>query len=361
MKIIHKIGRIVALLISVSSLTIAIAGVGSNPLFAQVVRVESGPEVGHGFLVMHGGGCYMVTPRHVTGTNRTAVIKTASPMRSATAAMQTPFWEGMDLAIGVVQAAGLEGYCRIPLSQIDQELTVDAGQPMHLLRLRDSGEVERLPLEFEDAGYLTFTSRMRRVDDAFYRGTSGAFAFVGERPMGMVITTTDGRAGQFIRIEEIHKNISRWVQRSVRFGTAAPVSTTPQLGDGMRIVLHSVTQPPLTSDVIPENMLQSGSYVFPAGRNQIIFRIPGMAPSAFSQIDIRSDPEAAYALPRQIRVEVSTASEPTTGWRHFAEAEMAPDGVFTINRSAQLARWVRLTVETAQDFGAIGISAVSMY
>ena len=333
---------------------------GSNPLFAQVVRVESGSEVGHGFLVTHGGGCYVITPRHVTGTNRTSIIKTATPMLTATAVMQAPFWEGMDLAIGVVQAAGLQGYCRIPLSQIDQELSVDAGQPMHLLRMRDSGEVERLPLEFEDAGYLTFTSRMARIEDSFFRGTSGAFAFVGERPMGMVVTTTDGRAGQFIRIEEIHKNIARWVQRSVRLGTEAPVSTTSPIGDGMRIVLHSVTQPPLSSDVVPENMLGEGAYVFPAGRNQIIFRIPGVTAGALSQLELRSDPQSDYALPRQIRIEVSTAREPTTGWRHFAEVEMTPDGVGAIERSAQLARWVRLTVETAQGFGAIGIETVSM-
>jgi len=355
-----EICRIFALVLPAVAIMLAIGSASSNPVFAQVVRVESGPEVGHGFVLRHGGVCYLITPRHVTGSRRIATVKTASPMRSASAAMESPFWDGMDLAIGTVRAEGLGDYCRTSLTQLDQSLEVDAGQPMHLLRLRDTGEAERIPLEFADARYLTFTARMARQEDTFFRGTSGAFALVGDRPMGMVVTTTDGQEGQFIRIEELHQNVARWVQRSVRFVGAAPSADTVPLGDGMRIVLHSVTQPPLTSDTAPENMRQEGAYVFPAGRNQIIFRIPGVNPGALARIDLRSDPDAAYALPRLIRVEVSTAAEPSTGWRYFAEAEMAPDGVLAINRSAQNARWVRLTVETAQDFGAIGIESVSM-
>jgi hypothetical protein len=355
-----EICRIFALVLSAATFMLVISSASSNPVFAQIVRVESGPEVGHGFVLRHGGVCYLITPRHVTGSRRIATVKTASPMRSASATMESPFWDDMDLAIGTVRAEGLGDYCRTPLTQFDQSLEVDAGQPMHLLRLRDTGEVERSALEFEDARYLTFKARMARQEDAFFRGTSGAFAFVGDRPMGMVVSTTDGQEGQFIRIEELYQNIARWVQRSVRFVGTAPSADTAPLVDGMRIVLHSVTQPPLNSDTAPENMRQEGAYVFPAGRNQIIFRIPGVNPGALARIDLRSDPDADYALPRLIRVEVSTATEPTAGWRHFAEAEMAPDGVFTINRSAQLARWVRFTIETAQDFGPIGIEAVLM-
>lgn len=311
-------------------------------------------------MVLHGGTCYVLTPRHVTGTRRVATIKTATPMRSATASMEAPFWDGMDLAIGTVRAEALDGACRLPLGQLDQSLSVDAGQAMHLSRLRDSGEVERVPLDFVDARYLTFSAIMSRADESFFRGTSGAVAYVGERPMGMVITTSDGREGQFIRIEEIYLNVARWVNRSVRFGTPAPALAAPAAGEGMRIVLQSVSQPPISSEHVPENMLSEGAYIFAAGRNQIIFRLPGATPTALSRIEMRSDPDAGYALPRQIRVEVSTAADHGSGWRNFATADMAPDGVLLVNRSAQLARWVRLTVESAQDLGPVGIARVSM-
>lgn len=355
-----KAFRICSPLLLIFKLTLAIGLLASNFVYGQIVIVESGPETGHGFLTQHGSVCYLITPLHVTSTRRVATVKTAAPMRSATAIMEAPFWEGLDLAVGTVRTEGLGDYCRVPLTQLDQALAAENAEPLHLVRMLGTGEIERLPLEFQEATYLTFHASLARIEDDFFRGTSGAFAMAGDRPMGMVIETADGRSGRFIRIEEIHQNVGRWVQRSIRLPTAS-IAQPVEMSEGMRIVLHSVTQPPLSSDVVPENMLGAGTYVFPAGRNQIIFRIPGVQPVGLSRIEVRSDPDADYALPKQIAVEISTAAEPNAGWRRFAESEMAPDGVFSINRSQQLARWVRITVKTAQEVGAIGVSAVTIH
>lgn len=341
------------------AVTLLISLLASNPVSSQIVIVESGSETGHGFLVQHGRVCYLVTPRHVTGTRRVATVKTAAPMRSATAVIELPFWNGMDLAIGTVRAEGLGDYCRFSLAQFDQTVEAESGQRMHLTRIRSTGEIERLPMEFRDTSYLTFDTILTRAQDSFFRGTSGAFAMSGDRPVGMIIESPDGRIGRFIRIEEIHQNVARWIQRSIRL-PSAPVTQPSRVIEGMRVALHSVTQPPLNSESVPENMLGEGAYVFPAGRNQIIFRIPGVQPVGLSRLDIRSDPDADYALPKQIIVDINTAADPTSGWRRFSDAEMAPDGTYSIHRSQQLARWVRLTVETAQEFGAVGIASVAL-
>ncbi len=70
-----------------------------------------------------------------------------------------------------------------------------------------------------------------------------------------------------------------------------------------------------------------------------------------------SDIDADYAIPRNIRIDVSSAPDGNRP-RFFGAAEMGPDGVFDFSRAPTLARWVFITVNDAWENGAIGISAV---
>lgn len=126
-----------------ASVTISTASLIASALDAQTVRVDSGPEVGHGLMIRHQETCYLVTARHVVDERPNASVRSAVPVESGTATMQTPFWPGMDLAVGVIRGA-IEDRCALTLDRISGELAAESVSLPELVRLRDSGEVERI-------------------------------------------------------------------------------------------------------------------------------------------------------------------------------------------------------------------------
>jgi hypothetical protein len=231
------------------------------------------------------------------------------------------------------------------------------------VRLRDTGEVERSPLRIAATSYLTFTGEMLRPDETLFRGSSGSFAMAGDRPLGMIVSTSpDGRTGDFIRIEEIEPNLRRWMTR--RVGLEAPAATGSATGpdaagegDGIAVRLVSAARPPIGSEFIPENMLGAGAYIFEPGVNRMEFRIPGAESVALSRVVLETASEAGHAMPNEVRIEVSSSPE-GGNWRRFGSAVMAPDGILDLRRSAQLARWVAVTVLSARAEGPVRIDRI---
>ena len=106
----------------------------ASSLDAQTVRVDSGPEVGHGLMIRHQETCYLITARHVVDGRPIASVRSAVPVEPGTATMQTPFWAGMDLAVGVLRGA-IEGRCTLTLDRISGDLAAEsAGKPGRILR-----------------------------------------------------------------------------------------------------------------------------------------------------------------------------------------------------------------------------------
>jgi hypothetical protein len=347
--------------IAVLTLSIVIVGQFASDLQAQTVRVDSGSQVGHGLMVRHQDTCFLVTARHVVEGNPIAAVRSAAPTEPGTATMQTPFWPGMDLAVGVLRGV-IEGRCTLPLERLSGGLGAETVADPELVRLRDNGEVERAPIRIATTSYLTFDGVMVASEDTIYQGSSGAFAMSGDRPLGMLISTTDGRGGQFIRIEEIEPNLRRWITRRVGL-TSRPVTAGVTAGAedasaaAIPVTLVSAARPPIGSDFVPENLLGPGAYIFEPGINRIEFRVPGSEAVSLSRVVIETAADSGDALPSDITLEVS--NRPDGGnWRPFHAGTMAQDGVLDLRRSAQLVRWIAITVRSAQSEGPVRIDRV---
>ena len=328
---------------------------------AQTVRIDSGEQTGHGVMLRHGNTCYVVTAAHVVDASPIATVRTAAPVVAATAVIHSPFWAGMDMAVGVLHGADILPRCTMTLRELaDGVLRGDTLRAPALVRLRDSGEVERMPLRLDATGYLEFTAAPLDPEDSFWRGSSGAFAMDGAALLGMVVRTdAGGRGGHFIRIEEIGANLERWISRGVSLPTgAAPGATGPVgAGEGLRMQLVSAQRPPIGSDHVPENLIGPGAYVFEPGRNRIVFRLSGGTAVPVSGLRLHSDPADGQTMPKAVRVEVSSTADGDR-WRAFLEGEVAPDGRLHLRRSSQLARRVAVTVLSAREEGPVRIDQI---
>jgi hypothetical protein len=266
----------------------------------------------------------------------------------------------MDFAIGVVRGP-VEEKCTTTLDDLSSKLTAASGRHAQLLRLLPSGEIERIDMSIINTGYLTLDARIEEGSSELFKGTSGAFLFDGDKPIGMIVEALSATEGRFIRIEELHLNLARRLNRKAGFQAAASNSTpvaNSDHGDNLPLEFVRASRPPIYPDVGEANMLGDGSYVFDLPRpNRIAFKIKSPGAVALSNVRVFSDVDAEYAIPRNIRIDVSSAPDGNRP-RFFGAAEMGPDGIFDFSRAPTLARWVFITVNDAWENGVIGISAV---
>jgi len=331
----------------------------SMPLMAQTVAIHSGEEQGHGFLVRDGATCYVILPKHVAAGRRSVTVFSAAPVVHSSALIETPFWDGMDLAIGVVRGE-VESRCIRNVSDLDVSVQPEAGSKVQLLRLRQSGEPERIDMLMTDSQYLTLDADIADGKSELFKGTSGAFLFDGDTPLGMVIEAVSPTKGRFIRIEEIFQNVNRRVERRAGFASAEdPVDANPAATDeGLPFVFVSATLPPIDPALSEANLSGAGSYVFKLTKpNRLAFKVAGNEAMPVSGITVVSSVDDISGLPRDIKIEVSS-SEDGQRTRPFASAEMATDGVLDIRRSPTLARWVFISIQSGWDGAEIGIDSV---
>jgi hypothetical protein len=240
-------------------------------------------------------------------------------------------------------------------------VNVATGRRVQLLRLRPSGDVERIEMSVTSSDYLTLEAQIEDGSAELFKGTSGAFLFDGEKPIGMIVQALSSTEGRFIRIEELHMNLARRLNRRAGFQTSAVVkpAVASDATSGIPLEFVSATQPPIFPDVPETNMLGDGSYVFELPRpNRIAFKIKSPDAVPLSKVQILSDVDAEYATPRNIRIDVSSSPNGKRP-RFFGAAEMGPDGVFSFSRNPTLARWIYVTVSDAWESGVIGIDSIS--
>lgn len=337
---------------------LAVIAIWSTPLLAQTVAVHSGDQNGHGFLVREGTVCYLVLPKHVAAGRRNVTVFSAAPVVHSSALIETPFWDGMDLAIGIVRGE-VEDRCVRRLSELDATAQPETGANVQMLRLRQSGEPERIPMRITDSQYLTLDAEIADGKSELFKGTSGAFLFAGETPVGMAIETVSPTEGRFIRIEEIFQNVERRVKRRSGFAKVELQSQTPEptVDDGVPFDFVSATLPPIDPDYSEANLAGPGSYVFSLTRpNRLAFKARGGTAATVSQIQLRSEQNEAFGIPRNILVELSNTEDglrtriPTT-------VEMGPDGILNVTLQ-QKTRWVFITIRSAWDGTTIGLDNI---
>ncbi|MBI6630810.1 hypothetical protein [Pontibaca salina] len=328
---------------------------------SQTVAVENGDNgKGYGWMFRHKSVCYVILPEHVAGRHPRITLTSSAPALTGTGTVSKPFWEGIDLAIATVRGA-IEERCSGTLSDLALTPVERASRTAQLERLTSAGEVMRDPITIDHFTYRTFTARRRQDGKAIRQGTSGAFAFVGNKPVGMAIKSPEDTTGLFIRSDEIHLNVNRYVNE-IRAPRAVAADTVPSMPGALPLVLRRTSAPPINPQYAPENLLGAGPYVFDlSGRVTIEFDIPGEGVSVISRVLITAPSGGDYSLPHEIFVEVSPFPG---GGRYFAlgRFQMGFDGVLDTGRVASRnARRLRLTVLNAWSDGPVAIEEVRAF
>jgi hypothetical protein len=243
----------------------------SERVYAQTVSVQNGlGEYGFGWMFNRNGTCYVVMPKHVAGPFPAVTIFTSAPVQHTTATVIAPFWPDIDLALGVARG-GITERCTAKLDNLLVRKSDLAHHSADLLRLSETGEIYRKQIEVRDRGYLDFTGRVADGSSEIGQGTSGAFAFVKGRPIGMAITTDNPSHARFIRAGEILIHIRRFLEE--QGGVYSPVrsdeTTENQRQSGQSDTLPlrfiSSTVAPTNPMHAPDNLVSDGKFVFENG------------------------------------------------------------------------------------------------
>jgi hypothetical protein len=343
-------------------LSLAHAGGPVSPAGAQTVSVRNGAERGHGWMFAEGGACYLILPRHLADPVGRMNLRTAAPVAEGTAFGRTPFWPGIDLAVATVDAA-LRPRCTGSLDDLDLPGPLRDARVAQLERLSGAGEIERTPLTIGNRTYLTFEGTLpegARIGE----GTSGAFAFVGDRPIGMAFTSDSERRADFIRAGEIRIHVARWLEEHGRPFSATPddadrEETSDAADHPIRFVSSSVA--PVEPGYAGENLTQADGIFAaePRGGIVLLFRLgDGTAAVPLSEVRLSAPVDAGFEIPASVRVDFS-ASEDGSSMRAFDRGMMGLDGTLVIGPlQARNARWLRVTIISASGPGPVALARV---
>lgn len=300
----------------------------------QTVIVQNGlGEKGFGWMFQHGSACYAAVPRHVAGPFPRVTITTAAPVAAGTGTVIAPFWDGIDLALVVVRGEA-SGHCTADLADLRTDATGRTATEAMLLRLLPNGEEERVPLRIENRNYLSFDAVVISGAE-ITQGTSGAFAFVGGKPIGMAFASSATDRATFMRSEEIHMHISRYLgEQGVAFtapAAAGPTATSPAPpppGAGIALELVGATMAPINPQFSPENLLDEGLFVFEPSRTmRITLRTAGSQLASLRRVQLLAPADGGHAMPKRILVQYSTEAQGHS-FREWFRGEMARDGIF---------------------------------
>lgn len=319
---------------------------------AQSVSIQNGlGEFGFGWMFGRSGTCYIIMPRHVAGPFPRVTVSTEAPVENATATVIAPFWPGIDLALGVARGP-IGDRCSSELDTLAETRLTASAHQADLLRLTPTGEVTRSSLKLADRTYLTFTGTLQTDDAAIGQGTSGAFAYVDGRPIGMAITSDDHSRALFIRSGEILIHIKRYLDEQGGAFLASPEPEPAGQDEDVNAlplrVLESAIRP-INPQFAPENLVGPGHFVFsPQRRMQVIVGFDEITP--VSRLVIRSSPQPGQTSPKSILLNWSLEGE-GAGFRSWLRGEMGADGVFDTGLVAQRNLW-RLEVIMLDAWGS---------
>lgn len=327
---------------------------------AEPVAVR-GSERGQGIIFTHDEHCYLLTAKHVSGGRPRAQV-IAEGALSGSASLRFPFWDGLDLAVGIVRRGASER-CSGSIDDLKGSGgTIGQSDKAVLVLINDEGFVDRLKMNILETRYLDLEAEFVGSDDTAIarQGMSGGFLFVNGKPVGMAMETIDGRVIRFMRIEEIHQNVSRWIgtQNEIKLPTVADMKETAT--GSLPLLVTSVSAQAISEEYLPENLLINGeSYAFEPKRNaEIIFDVLTDKKATISSIQIRSQGTSGMTMPRRV---VIFASSDTQGnrWKTFWSGEMSRDGFLDTGPRAQTwARRIKVVVASGWSHGPMTISSI---
>jgi hypothetical protein len=277
-----------------------------------------------------------------------------------------PFWPGIDLAVATVKRDAT-AHCKASLTDLKpgRQALRPSGEGV-LVLVNQEGHVERLSMRLTKVGYLTFDAVFidaARQQSAM-QGMSGGFLFVGDKPVGMALNAVEDGSVRFMRVEEIHLNLNRWLgtQGEATFTKSSDAKPEPaKTGHKLSVLSSTVTA--TRPETVADNMLfESGAFVFqPKSSVQIDLQVgEADTKTTVSRVRMRSDPDQGHTLPRRIVVLINSA--PDGGrWRSFWSGEMPRSGVLDTGPVApSWAKRVRIIIASAWEAGPVRIDHVAV-
>lgn len=319
-----------------------------------------GTEQGQGFTFDHRGNCYVVFPAHVT-TARSRLQVIAEGGISGVASPRFPFWPGVDLAVGSVRRDAAQR-CSATLSDLAPMSGAVMPSSVGALVLIDvEGRLRRLPMTLRNISYLTLEAEFSDpAQTTALQGMSGGFLFIGDRPVGMALETTEAGGIRFMRVEELHMNLSRWLgtQSAVIFEDPGTVDVPDSSDNSLALtVVSSNTAAAGPGQMVENILLDSGSYVFtPKGAVEIDLAVG--APNertTLSRVRIDASSDGGGSAPRRVILMIN-ASETGGRWRSFWAGEMTPTGELDTGILAPTwAKRLRVIIASAWTAGPVRI------
>ena len=269
-------------------------------------------------------------PKHVAGPFPAVTVFTSAPVQHTTATVIAPFWPEIDLALGVARG-GIVERCTAKIDDLLVRKSDLAHHTADLLRLSPNGEIIRKQIEVRDKTYLEFTGRIADGSSEIGQGTSGAFAFVKGRPIGMAITSDDPNHARFIRAGEILIHIRRFLDE--RGGAYSPATidetaehqSEPGLSDALPLRFISSTVAPINPMHAPENLVSEGRFIFE--NSSLMSLVFGFEKTRqVSRVLAVGQPSSQKTIPKTVlfRTSVDPGGQRFSTW---VRAEMGPDGV----------------------------------
>lgn len=296
----------------------------------------------------HASSCYVALPEHVAGRAlfNKVTVATSAPVATAQATVIRPFWQGVDLAIGVIQTGALSQRCIAKLSDLSPTARTRAAARGLLLRVNALGEEVRDSVDIINREFLTFTAQLQGSGKTITQGTSGAFVFVEGKPIGMALESDDPTRGVFMHADEIEWNINRFLTQQGGGFTQLDSETEPsQLTGCLDFQVVSTSIPPTLPQYGVENLFSEGEYVFPPNAPlDLVLRSASFEVQPVSRVILQSPSGTDSALPKDISVSFD-ASREGARFRFWTSGQMRPDGQFdTTKLGARNAQWLKVSI-----------------
>lgn len=350
-------------MMTISRATLAAFLATAQLVSAEGVMVRAG-ESGQGHLVSHRGNCYVVTAAHVVGNSRRAQILTSTG-EEATATMQKPFWDGFDVAVGVLRASPSSG-CGPSSGQFVSNVSRPTPGRAATLPFVAPGGVIHIPVRVDRVDYRELNGRIEDPAQEAQKGLSGGFLVLDGKPLGMARAADPDGTMHFVRMEEIAMNLERWFNHSGATGgeiEATEQSSQAVAGEALYLELVSSSPPSIGVDHNADMMLAGEGVWIPefGGSPELIVRnlaTDGSAPT-LSRLRLEAETGDTFAAPKSYRIDIAATEAPNPNWRLYAVGEMPPDGVLDTGLKAKMrANMIRIQVLSTWGEGQVGIKSV---
>jgi hypothetical protein len=350
-----RIGRL-----AVATLRLAAAMATTLILPAAAAKAEPvsiNRNRGQGFAVSHNGNCYVILPAHVHGRGTALTLSTGSPPIVGAASVFQSFMPGMDLSVAYV-SGGLDGRCGDRFADLPRNIDplIGPGGAVSFVRVSAAGQIERVPARVTSLLYETMEIEVAEGETAtVFRGTSGAFVFAGDTPVGMIIRAPDDRHAEVLRIDAIAARLDRLLAGGIGAAPEEPVAAAPSQSEGgiglsgLAAGITRCSAEPATPETSCWAMAEGSSpLIVPADSVPFVIEIDlaGEESVPVSVVTMKSDAAAGdTTTPRTVLVERTTAAGDRPAWRSYGRGDMSPLGSLEVRHgAAPRAGAIRITV-----------------